>query len=575
MCHASAYGMTQSMVRVDKHINIIRQADNGYLIQYTNGKYINVSPVQVKAMLSSLTLDQRALFVAGDMSFLMDYVKNNPKSFQKLKPTSVQEIVSASSDGFGAVVDAAKSGTQQLSTVLAYQNKDMKLGELPQDQLGQNFSYIAHSGERGGASVQPNYGVNHSFGAVPNITPNVGSTTSAHYSAGSSRSKVSRSSATDVAKLLEKVKTGSLADAKIAIQKLYAEYKESLANPTSEPNRFAQEHYQASLQFLVTRGDFKGCISDLIPTGDHRLTGELVVANATSSNVASTADLVSTPLGNVINKEVDACLEIAINKLNTIDPTNNMDDFINASMGILADFKAQGLLEPTDDRKEEVLGIFAKAVLRRLNPITQFKDLAKLAYHIAKWTLLESSSSAYVTAESLQNAQKNLDGFFETIKAMDPRSLTADQWAEFLGTVVGDFAFFGGIAKVVHYFANVPVTLEAIQARPLDYAHSVIQYEQLKTALQIEEFTSIVDVTKHGLQRLLERGFQANEISDLIKIPDKIVTQSNGLKGFIKKTGEKFNFMVINSEDKKVVTAIRNIDFKRLQSLGRNYGWNL
>lgn len=93
-------------------------------------------------------------------------------------------------------------------------------------------------------------------------------------------------------------------------------------------------------------------------------------------------------------------------------------------------------------------------------------------------------------------------------------------------------------------------------------AHDLNQYELLKEALQAKEFTSIIKVTKHGLQRLIERGFTATEISDLVLIPDITRIQADGAKVFIKHLGlDKYNIMIYSEQGSAVVTAIRNTSY--------------
>ncbi len=112
--------------------------------------------------------------------------------------------------------------------------------------------------------------------------------------------------------------------------------------------------------------------------------------------------------------------------------------------------------------------------------------------------------------------------------------------------------------------------------KPLDYTHSVAQYELLKATLQTEEFTSIIKVTKHGLERLIERGFEASEVLDLIKKPSLIKIQADGSKAFVKElsTG-RYNLLVINEQTEKVITALKNISLNKLQNIGQNYGWEI
>ena len=101
-------------------------------------------------------------------------------------------------------------------------------------------------------------------------------------------------------------------------------------------------------------------------------------------------------------------------------------------------------------------------------------------------------------------------------------------------------------------------------------------YEKLKITLKIEEFTSIIDVTKHGVQRLIERGFIPEEVKILYYEADLTYIQTDGAKVFIKFVGQsRYNVMVYNQAEKGVVTALKNIDKKALTNLGKNHGWKL
>ena len=107
-------------------------------------------------------------------------------------------------------------------------------------------------------------------------------------------------------------------------------------------------------------------------------------------------------------------------------------------------------------------------------------------------------------------------------------------------------------------------------------ASCINQYEQLKKALTIEQFTSIIKTTKHGIQRLIERGFHVQEVEDLVYRPHYVRTQFDGAKVFITNlSGDKYNLLVINEKTEEVVTALRNISFNRVEKLGNNYGWSL
>ena len=106
-------------------------------------------------------------------------------------------------------------------------------------------------------------------------------------------------------------------------------------------------------------------------------------------------------------------------------------------------------------------------------------------------------------------------------------------------------------------------------------ASCTTQYEKLKNALKIEEFTSIAGCTEHGLQRLIERGFDASEVLSLLSKPDYIRIQSDGAKVFIQKLENKFRIIIFNESTGEIVTALKETTEKKIISLGKNYGWEL
>ena len=107
-------------------------------------------------------------------------------------------------------------------------------------------------------------------------------------------------------------------------------------------------------------------------------------------------------------------------------------------------------------------------------------------------------------------------------------------------------------------------------------APCINQYEQLKQSLKIEEFTSIIKTTKHGIQRLIERGFTPDDVKILYHSPDITRMQSDGAKVFIKLIApDRYNIMIYNQTREKVITALKSIDLRNLINLGKNYGWTL
>ena len=77
--------------------------------------------------------------------------------------------------------------------------------------------------------------------------------------------------------------------------------------------------------------------------------------------------------------------------------------------------------------------------------------------------------------------------------------------------------------------------------------------------------------TKHGEERLKERGFSNKDISDT-KSTTNIKTQKDGAKVYIKEVSEgKFNVIVEGSSG--IITALKGIGQKALDRLTKNYRW--
>jgi hypothetical protein len=104
---------------------------------------------------------------------------------------------------------------------------------------------------------------------------------------------------------------------------------------------------------------------------------------------------------------------------------------------------------------------------------------------------------------------------------------------------------------------------------------SIDLYEKLKLALKIEGFLGVIDVTKHGIQRLIERGFTLEETADLIKNPHYIRVQLDGAKVFIQNIADRYKIMVLNEVTREIITALKNTKLKKIIDLGKRYGWKL
>jgi len=102
-------------------------------------------------------------------------------------------------------------------------------------------------------------------------------------------------------------------------------------------------------------------------------------------------------------------------------------------------------------------------------------------------------------------------------------------------------------------------------------AHNAAQYQKLKEQLALKEIQSVVNTTKHGAKRLIERGFTPKNISDLKLRPDIIKTQADGAQVFIKQVNGKYNVIVEGYNG--VITSLKNISEKSLNRLSNNYGW--
>ena len=77
--------------------------------------------------------------------------------------------------------------------------------------------------------------------------------------------------------------------------------------------------------------------------------------------------------------------------------------------------------------------------------------------------------------------------------------------------------------------------------------------------------------TIHGSERLKERGFSRNDISNT-KSTSNVKTQSDGAKVYIKEISPgKYN--VIVEGNRGIITALKNISKKSLDRLTKNYNW--
>jgi hypothetical protein len=99
------------------------------------------------------------------------------------------------------------------------------------------------------------------------------------------------------------------------------------------------------------------------------------------------------------------------------------------------------------------------------------------------------------------------------------------------------------------------------------------QYEHLKQWLRIKEFTSVIKASKHGIERLIERDFTPEEVLAVMQTPAFIKIQNDGAFAYIKQIGEKFNVIVFNKQNEEVVTVLKHATEKKLEQMGKNYGW--
>jgi hypothetical protein len=99
------------------------------------------------------------------------------------------------------------------------------------------------------------------------------------------------------------------------------------------------------------------------------------------------------------------------------------------------------------------------------------------------------------------------------------------------------------------------------------------QYEHLKQWLRIKEFTSVIKTTRHGIERLIERDFTPKDVELVMKHPSFVKMQKDGALAYVKQIGEKFNIIIFNEHTEEVVTALKNTTQKKLNQMGKNYGW--
>jgi hypothetical protein len=73
----------------------------------------------------------------------------------------------------------------------------------------------------------------------------------------------------------------------------------------------------------------------------------------------------------------------------------------------------------------------------------------------------------------------------------------------------------------------------------------------------------------HGAERLLERGFNGEDIVDTLN--GDTYVQSDGATAYVSNNAGKYNVIVIG--DQGVVAALRGVSVKSVSALARNYGW--
>jgi len=104
-----------------------------------------------------------------------------------------------------------------------------------------------------------------------------------------------------------------------------------------------------------------------------------------------------------------------------------------------------------------------------------------------------------------------------------------------------------------------------------DDPRNIALYPKLKKDLASKEIKSVTKTTKHGLKRLLERGFSSDEIIALKMLPDIVLKQKDGAIVFVKKINESYNIIVEGKDG--VITSLKNITKKSFDRLVKNYCW--
>lgn len=334
-----------------------------------------------------------------------------------------------------------------------------------------------------------------------------------------------------------------------------------------------------------------------------KVAQEILAARQMQKATIDNLDMVSTPAYNrisSINPEVDQRIAEALSKIDkkTID---DLSQFLDAVGQVLNDMTQQGLLKP--EEQINALVIVVGTYLQNMADVANWKDSFVEFVEQQGQPMREVANTAYkdfCEKNPELNLPEHLD--YGNIEKLDQIiSLTIDQDANLSpekkayvdkAKYLGKLTRTGCIYAAFLYASGKLGTWESSSykipttSKPLDYGHSAIQYQELKTALQVEEhisefnhiaekLTSVIKCTTHGLERLVERGFTPDEILSLITKPDYLRIQGDGAKAFIQKIGERFTIIVLNEETGKVVTALKNTTLKKIINLGKNYGWEL
>lgn len=307
---------------------------------------------------------------------------------------------------------------------------------------------------------------------------------------------------------------------------------------------------------------------------------------ATSSSVASTADLVSTPAHPVTNisKEVDAQIQATLNELQ--GEYSDLQKYLQAVGSVLQDMKDQGFLTPTSEvfltpEVIEAIAHGAKHFVKQFKPSENPKEFieAVIKYGVCA-TFHTMTNGVFLGADKLVLIGSQVHAILQT----DFSSMNAQQKAEFIAEKVADIlkmaladqvgrkivpkTRFGGISSQTSSTSSTKevheaVTPDGVRQHLSGDIKSMSNVNSVKISLDIQ----IKDILKdkyHVLETMekLKPNVSKNTPSEL-----SVGLDTKTYLSLFKKAEEMYEKIRLNNTDVKVIAKNTGLSEKYIDMI--------